>query len=114
MTEEVLPSVIPPMAYTGLFTTRNTRYQVTTTGATLILPADPKRVYVRFTSLTPGAGTCFVMPGAVPTGMPATPATNLPLDAKFHDCPSHVQGEWYTLATLTFVLLISECLYVGP
>lgn len=107
-----VPPLIPPMVYAGAFQTRNTIYTGTGAGIFLVMKADPRRIFVEFQSLDGIATALTIYPGPIPNGFLGVAQNNLPLQYKFHDCPSIVQGEFYGAVDLGLRVFISECLYV--
>jgi len=113
MTPPIVPALIPPSAYGSLFQTQLSYVTFGGTSPLLLLHADPRRVYVAFFAGGGFGSTVWCRPGPIPNGFPVPVAGNLPLDYKFHDCPSVVMGEWYGWGTLGATVEMIECLFVG-
>lgn len=80
---------------------------------TRLLPADPRRYYVRFA--VSGLGTTFpILPAPAqkiaPTGVGGGLGAS---EYKWKDCPSMVAGEWYCVGDGASFVTVVTCTYIG-
>lgn len=96
------------------FQTQVSFVQIAGPGWTVIVPANPKRWYIKFDP-GPGLFTLVVpLPARGPDGVTQAGQTLAGVEFKWWDCPSNVAGAWWCAPSAATSYFVTECLYIGP
>lgn len=90
-----------------------TRVPQAAAAGTLILRADPRRMYVEWWGEGMQASMGALCPGPFPVGMTSPGSMTGPLIWKFKDAPAIVTGEFYAVGVPLNGWVVIEQLYVG-
>lgn len=95
----------------ALYETRHTIFTLDGSARQMVLEADPRRFYVRFSILNAIGITYPLLPGPTINSVFPPIAANIEWEVKFKDCPSICTGEWYCGGGAGGAILITECVF---
>lgn len=107
-----MPELEPNQIAAG-FANKVTLVTVNSAGWSIMVPADARRVFIRFVFISVGGGFAFGPEGIQNTGLSNMANTQTDVEFKLRDCPSWVVGPWYAHSTPASNLWVWECFKAG-